>query len=103
MARGLPRPDHIGKIRGGVIEDIDAQPLIVCAGQKGIARTQAGAHDAELGISLLGKPVEATADVNDRLACSVNGSSHVGADSIVGAGDLRRSADIVIRRAHAQC
>ena len=102
MARRLADPNHVGKISGGVVEDVDANARIVRAGQKGITRTQAGAEDAELGVSLLCQPIEATADVSDGLAGSVNGACHVRADGIIGAGELGGPADIVIRHAQPQ-
>ena len=85
-----------------MVEDVDADARIVRAGQKCVARSQTGAEDAELGVALLGKPIEATADVGDGLAGSVNGAAHVGADSVVGARELGGAADIVVGHAEAQ-
>ena len=67
VARTLPRPRHIAKRRGRMIERIHADALVEGAGEKRIAGTQAGAEHAEMLVALLLKPVKAAANVDDRL------------------------------------
>ncbi len=53
-------------------------------------------------VALLLRPIDAATDVDDRLAAGSDGASDVGADGVIGPGQLGRAADIVIRLAQAQ-
>src|SRR5215831_17205289 len=85
-----------------MIEDRDLDAWVVRGGDEGIARTEAGADNAELGVAALLQPVEAGADISDALTDRVDGSTDVGGDGVVGAGKAVRTADVVVRHAHAQ-
>ena len=61
VARALPRPGHVSKRRGRMIERIHADALVIRAGQKRIAGAEAGAQHAEMFVTLVLKPVKATA------------------------------------------
>src|SRR6185312_2187834 len=61
VARGLARPDNVGKISGGVVKSRNANARIMRGGKEGIARSEACAENAELTVTLLLQPVEAAA------------------------------------------
>ena len=102
VPRALPRPNHITERHGGMIERGDAYAAVECGGEKGIAGAKTGTQNAELLVALLLKPVDATANVDDRLAAGGNGASDVSAYRIIGALELRRAANVMIRLAQAQ-
>ena len=70
--------------------------------QKGIARPEAGAHDAETAVALGFEPIETATDIDDGLAAGVQGAADIGGDRVVGAPDLRRRANVVVRHAQPQ-
>ena len=85
-----------------MIESGHADARVVGGGEKGIAGTEAGAHDAETAIALLLEPVEATTRVNHALAAGVERAADIGGDGVVGAAGLRGHANVVIGHAQPQ-
>ena len=79
-----------------MVESVHAQPRIVRAGQKAVARTQARAQHAEVLVALLLQPVNAAADIDHRLAAGGNRPANVRAHGVVGALQLRRPANVVV-------
>src|SRR3989475_8034830 len=77
VARGLPVPNHIGKIRRSVIECCNANPGIVCRREKCIARTQARADNSQTVIALQLEPIQAAPDVNDTLTAGIESAPDV--------------------------
>src|SRR5207248_10562095 len=86
---GLPVPNHISEIRGRVIKCRDANSRIMRGGEKRVAGTQAGSHNPQPIIALLLKPVQATTDVNYTLAGSIQRSSDIRRNRVIGAADFR--------------
>ena len=68
VARALAGPNNVAKRSGSVIKGVDAQAWIVCAGEVGVAGTEAGSKNAEVLVTLIFKPVEAAADFDHSLA-----------------------------------
>ena len=85
-----------------MIECCNFNSRIVRGGEECVARTQTGAGNTEPLIALLLQPIQAAADVEDRLTAGVHGAPDVRGDRIVGAPNLRRPANIVIRHAQPQ-
>ena len=102
VARRLAGPHHVSEISRGVIEGVDFEPGIVRTGDEGVARSQAGAQNPKFAIALGFKPVEASANVADRLPPGVDGAAHVRRNRVVGALQLGWFANVMIRHGHAQ-
>ena len=102
VARGLPVPNHVGKVSRGVIKRRHLNSRIMRGGNKRIARSEARADDAEPVVTLRFQPVETAAHIDHALAHRIERASNVGGDGIVGAVDLRRTANIVIRHGEPQ-
>src|SRR5208337_3367191 len=78
VLRRLAGPDHVAERRGRVIEYADADARIVRAGQKRIARAKTGSDDSQPRVAALLQPVEARADVDNRLPSRMNRAADVG-------------------------
>src|SRR5437879_8660641 len=85
MARRLPVPDHIGEVRGRMVEGRYPNTRIMRGGKKRVTGTQAGADNAQPVIALFLQPIEAAANVHHPLACCVQGSTDVSGDSVISA------------------
>src|SRR5580658_3440280 len=98
----LSGPHHVSERHGGVIESSDADTAVERGGKKGIARAKTGAKDSKLFVALLLQPIDAATNVDYRLTAGSDGAPQVGADRIIGARQLCRTADIVVGLAEAQ-
>src|SRR5437868_12556564 len=85
-----------------MIEGRDTNSGIVRGRQKRITRTEAGANNSQPCVTLLLQPIEATANVNDALPAGIECPANVCRYCIIGALDLRRTANVVIRHAQAE-
>ena len=95
-------PDDVRDPCGRMIEGSYPDAGIVGSGKKGIARTEAGADDAELRVTLLLQPVEAATGIDHALAAGIESTADVGGDGVVGAVNFGGAADIVIGQGQAQ-
>src|SRR5581483_656805 len=86
----------------GVVESCHLDSFIVCRSQEGVARPKTGSDNAQALVPLLLEPIEAAADVDHPLSACVKGAANVGGDGIVGAPNLSRTPNIVIRHAEPQ-
>ena len=102
VAGGLAGPDDVAELTGGVVEAADLEAGIVGGGDEGVGRAEGGAEDAELGVALLRKPIDAGADVDDGLTAGVDGAAEVGGDGEVGALELGGAADVVVGLGEAE-
>ena len=95
-------PYDIGKSWRHVIERLNAYARLVRRGQHRKARPQARAEDADALESLLSEPRDCAPRVEHCLSAHLDGSRDIRAHDVVGARQLRRHADVVIRQAHAK-
>ena len=85
VVRGHPLADHVGVIRGEVEEAAGFDGFVVHQGDVTDGRAEAGAKNAEPGVTLLLEPAEAAACIVDRLAVGLESQADVGATNLVGA------------------
>src|SRR5260221_6251477 len=72
------------------------------AGEVGVAGAETGSENAEVLVALILKPIETAADIDDSLTAGHERAADVGADRVVGALELGRTADVVIGHGKAQ-
>src|ERR1019366_8236590 len=101
VAGRLSGPSHVAEGRRSMVEDIDADARIVGSRDKCVTGAQAGSHQAQPRVAALLRPIEAATNVNDALPRGVNRAPDVGGNRIVGARQSMRTANIVVRHAHA--
>src|SRR5207245_1301233 len=92
--------DDVRVVGGDVEETAGADAFIVDEGDIADRRADAGAEDAELGISLLLEPMKTAAGVLDGLAVGLECEADVGAADLVGALVAARHAAVVVGHAH---
>ena len=94
--------DDVGEVGGDVEEAAGANAFIVNESDVTDRRADAGAEDADLPVTLLFEPVEATAGVLDGLAVGLEGETDVRAADLVGAFVALGHAAVVIGHAHLE-
>ena len=92
--------DDIGIVGGDVEEAAGANTFVVHESDVADRGSDAGAEDAELGISVLLEPMEAAARVLDGLAIGLEGEADIGATDLVGALVAVGHAAVVVGHAH---
>ena len=102
VLRGKPGPHHIGDVGRAVIEHVDGNALVVRAHKTRVGRAQAGSDNSQALISLRLEPVETRANVDHRLARSIQRPADIGGDRVVGAIEFGRHAVVVIRQADSE-
>src|ERR1700753_2783558 len=80
-----------------MVKGVYPQPRIVRAGDEGIAGPKTRAQHAELLIALRLQPVEAAADIDDRLPAGCDRAPDIRADRVIGALQLSRTANVMVR------
>jgi hypothetical protein len=94
--------DDVGIVGGDVEKTAGADAFVVDESDVANGRSDAGPEDAEFGIALLLKPVEAAASVLDGLAVGLKREADIGATDLVGALMAVGHAVIVIGHAHLE-
>ena len=102
VARRLAMPEDVGNVSRRVIEGGDANAGVVRGCDERVARSEAGADDAQPVVALLLQPVEAAANIHHALARGGEGAPDVGGNRIVGAANLSGHADVVVRHGEPQ-
>src|SRR5215470_1885493 len=95
-------PDDIRKIRRGMVEPGHFDSYIVRGGDECVARTQTGANNPQLSVTLLLQPVEAAADIEHALARRIERTPYVRRNCIISAANLGRPSNVVIGHAEPQ-
>src|SRR5260370_23397137 len=89
----LSRPADIAEPVRNMVEGVDAQAGIVRAGDESIAGAKRVAKYPEVFIPLRFEPVEAGANIEDRLPAGRDGATYVRADGVIRPFQLRRPAN----------
>src|SRR6266446_7786348 len=92
--------DDVGVVGGDVEKTAGADAFIVREGDITDRGAEAGAEDAEFGVTLLFEPVEAATGVLDGLAIGLEGEADIGAADLVGAFVAVGHAPVVVGHAH---
>jgi hypothetical protein len=100
MIGGHALANDVGVVGGDVEEAAGTDAVVVDEGDVADRRADAGAKDAEFGVPLLLKPVEAAAGVLDGLAVGLESEADVWAADLVGALVAASHAAVMVGHAH---
>src|SRR5437660_12522517 len=102
MPRRLPMPHYVGKVSRSMVECGDLDTRIVGGCKEPVTRSETGANDTQLLVTLLLQPIETTAQIENALARSIDGAGDVGRNGIVGTAHLGGPPKIVMGHSQEQ-
>lgn len=100
--RGETGPYHVSKKAGDVVEDSHLQGAVVNKSQVTDARSNAGAHDGHLAITLPAQPGGRLANFQYRLANRLQCPTQIRADHEIGPTHARRATVLMVRECEPQ-
>src|SRR5690606_262374 len=90
MIRRKPSPNDVRHITRNVVENRRIDIRVMYKGQKSDARTDAGADDADLFVTLFFQPPNGRTRVQNRLAYRLQRPADIRRNKVVGTREFRR-------------